>query len=317
MRGSVRLYCPPQYSATVSRTRGGLLVFLAATGFGTIAIFGKLGFDAGLNNPTLLSFRFLIAAVILWLALTVMTNAPRPRGRPLAIAAGLGVAYSLLTAGFFAGLVFITAGLAAITLYTYPIYVYVISVLALGETITRLKGVALALAIGGIVVIIGVDAAAIDLRGIVLVSIGALAYAVYTTGSRMATRTIHPGQLATIAMAVTAMIILTYGFAVDAIFLPTTLRQWGIIVGLGIVGTALPILLFVHGLRLLEASRASVITTFEPVVTVFLGVLVLAEPLTAGILVGGSLVLAGILLIQVDRPSARPAAGTPPQQPGG
>ncbi|MGN8215193.1 MULTISPECIES: EamA family transporter [Halococcus] len=58
----------------------------------------------------------------------------------------------------------------------------------------------------------------------------------------------------------------------------------------------------------MEESRASVVTTAEPVVTVVLGVLVLGERLSPGILAGGTLVLAGVLLIQRETPNGRPAA---------
>lgn len=291
---------------------GTALVLLAAAGFGTIGIFGKVGFAVGLNNPTLLTFRFLIAAAILLAVLLATGRGGVVTGRPLAVAVLLGLAYAALAAGFFWGLVYIPAGLAAITLYTYPVYVYLIAITLLGEGLTRLKLVAIVLAIGGVLAIVGLDIDGLDLRGIALVSLAAVSYALYTTGSRAAVADIDADVLATVAIAVTAGVFLVYGLASDTVFVPTSVDQWAVIVGLAIVGTAVPIVLFVHGLERVEASRASILTMAEPPVTVVLGVLLLGEVLTAGILLGGTMILAGVVLIQHDRATTRPAAGPPP-----
>jgi len=142
----------------------------------------------------------------------------------------------------------------------------------------------------------------------VLVSIAAIGYAAYTTGSRLAVGEMNADQLATGAIATTGVCMFAYGVAAGRLSVPTTVEQWAIIAGLAVVGTVLPILLFVNGLRYMEASRASVVTTAEPVVTVVLGVVVLGERLSPGILVGGTLVLVGVLLIQRETPDGRPAA---------
>jgi len=59
-----------------------------------------------------------------------------------------------------------------------------------------------------------------------------------------------------------------------------------------------PIVLFVVGLERVEASRASVIGTAEPAVTVLLGATLLGEPVTPALVVGGGLVLGAVLLVQ-------------------
>ncbi len=294
----------------MTRRLGTGLVLLAAAGFGTIGIFGKVGFEAGLNNPTILTFRFLIAGALLLAFLAVTGRGEVITGRPLYVAIGLGLAYAVLSGGFFWGLVFIPAGLAAITLYTYPVYVYLISVTLLNEQLTWLKIVAILLTLGGVLAIVGLDIGGVDLRGVLLVLLAAMSYAIYTTGSRVAVADTDADVLAAVAIVVTALVFLVYGLVSETVFVPHSFEQWGVIVGLAIVGTAAPIVLFVHGLELVEASRASILSMAEPPVTVFLGILLLDEIVTPGIVIGGTLILVGILLIQRDRATARPAAGT-------
>ena len=284
------------------------MVLLAAVGFGTIGIFGKLATAAGLNNATLLTVRFAAATALLVSYLVIRDHAPRPNRRQLATMAGLGIPYAVLTGAYFWGLVYVPAGLATITLYTYPVYVYAVSAALLDESLTPLKGVALVLALSGIVLIVGLDTAGVDPVGLALVSIAAIGYAAYTTGSRLAVGEMNADQLATGAIATTGVCVFAYGIAAGRLSVPTTAEQWAIIAGLAIVGTVAPILLFVNGLRYVEASRASVVTTAEPVVTVALGVVVLGERLSPGILVGGTLVLVGVVLVQHETPDGRPAA---------
>lgn len=290
------------------------MVLLAAAGFGTIAIFGKFGFEVGLNNPTMLGFRFLLAAILLLAYLGGTGQFEVITGRPLWVAIGLGVAYAALTAAFFWGLVYIPAGLAVITLYTYPVYVYIISVTLLNEEITRLKLIAMVVALGGVVAIVGIDFGGLDLRGIGLVMLAAVAYALYTTGSRVAVAESEADVLAAIAIVVCALIFLGHGAITNELFMPSSMEQWGVVVGLAVIGTAAPIALFVNGLELVEASRASILTLAEPPVAVFLGIVLLGEVLTAGVVIGGTMVLLGILLIQRDRTTARPAAGPPVEE---
>lgn len=82
--------------------------------------------------------------------------------------------------------------------------------------------------------------------------------------------------------------------------IPSGLDQWLVVLGIGLVGTAAPIVLFVHGLERIEASHASVVGTSEPAVTVLLGVALLGEPVTPVLVVGGGLVLCAVLVVQWD-----------------
>jgi drug/metabolite transporter (DMT)-like permease len=60
-------------------------------------------------------------------------------------------------------------------------------------------------------------------------------------------------------------------------------------------------------IRRIGAARTSVLATTEPLWTVLLAFLVLDEPLRAGTLVGGALILAGALLAQRTPPGEPPS----------
>ncbi|MEF8779482.1 MAG: EamA family transporter [Haloferacaceae archaeon] len=281
-------------------TVGVLFVLVASAGFGTLAIFGKLAEAAGLNTATLLAFRFAIGAALLWAGLAFLGRVRSLPTDQLRTAVALGVLYAGFSALFFWGLLYVPAGVAAIAFYTYPAYVYAISVAVLGEGLSRLKLLALLVAVAGVGLIVGADAAAVDPVGVALVLLAALGYAVYIAGSRLALGSIDPDLLAGVVLVVTAASFLAFGLASGRLFVPVGLDQWGIVVGIAVLGTALPIFLYVSGLQRIEASRASVLGTSEPLVTVLLGAALLGEVVTLRVGLGGALVLLGVALIQTD-----------------
>lgn len=279
---------------------GSLMVFTAAAGFGTLAIFGKLATAIGLNTESLLLFRFIVATALMWLVLWVTGRAKLLTGQQLGVALAVGVVYAVMTWLFFEGLKSLSAGIAAIIFYTYPVHVFVISSALLDERITRTKLFALVLSLVGVVLIIGVTPSGANVIGVALVLFAAIAYATYTTGSRVALSTLDTAQLTATAMIATTISMIPLGFLTGQLTVPAGVDEWGVVLGIAIVGTAVPIGLYVAGLNRIEASNASIIGTSEPLMTVLLGVILLGESVTLVTAIGGALVLLGVLMIQRD-----------------
>ena len=82
--------------------------------------------------------------------------------------------------------------------------------------------------------------------------------------------------------------------------MPGTLTEWGALVGIVIVSTVIPIFAFYAGIRLLGAARASIVATVEPVMTLTLAALILNERMEPIQLVGAALIIASVVLLQVD-----------------
>jgi drug/metabolite transporter (DMT)-like permease len=194
----------------------------------------------------------------------------------------------------------VTAGVAAIAFYTYPVYVYAVSVWLLDERLSARQLAALACSLLGVGFIVGGDAVGVDLFGVALVLLAALGYAGYTTGSRAALGAIDADVLSGTALIATALSFLAFGLGSGRLSVPAGPDQWLVVTGIAVLGTGLPIFLYVSGLERIEASRASVISTAEPAVTVLLGVVLLGESVTPAVAGGGALVLAGVVLVGTD-----------------
>lgn len=300
-------------------TTGTVLILGAATGFGTIGIFGEIAAASGLPLATLLPVRFLLATLIV-LTIARGRNWSLPDTRQAWLASlSLGIVYTGMTVTYFTSLRYLTAGLATVVLYTYPIIVVVIAAVVLREPTTRYTLGAILCTTAGVALVVGANGAAtgtadasttasVSPVGVGLALAAATGYAIYTAGSRLTVGTIDPRSLMIGALVGTTVSMAVYGGLAGGLALPRGTQEWGITVGLAVVGTVVPLVLFYEGVQRLAATRVGIVSTVEPVVTVVLGALLLDEPVTVNLVGGGALVLAGVVLVQRTHGNGRPPA---------
>ena len=277
------------------QTVGLLFTVLAAALFGTLGIFGKSAVTMELPLTTLLAGRFVIATALLWGVLFLKRDSTRLRGRVIGLELGLGVVYGSMTLAYFKSLAWLPAGVAALLLFTYPVQATVASALLLDEPITLPKGLALLAATAGVVLVVVGDALTIAGTGVVLVGIASLCYTVYTMGTRAMMSGVEPLVHAAYVFLGVTLTVLAFGATAGSLTVPSTPEGWLLIAGVTVVGTIVPFVLFTEGLARIEASRASILGTSEPLTTVLLGVLLLDEALTPSVALGALLVLAGVV----------------------
>ena len=292
-------------------TRGIVYVLGATAGFGTIGIFGELALRADIALSTLLPVRFVVALGILAGIAALRGWAWPASSREWGATLALGVVYTGMTVLYFSSLVYLTAGLATIVLYTYPTMVVVLAVWLLEETLTRLRVLALVLATAGVAIVVGAGVGAVDPLGIGLALGAAICYAVYTAGSRRLSPVMRPRSLMIGVLLGTTLSMAGYGALDGGLALPVGNAQWEIVLGLALLSTVVPHLLFYEGVARLQASQVGVLSTTEVLVTVLLGVVLLGEPVTAVLVGGGVLVVAGVLLVNADGPAERPTEPAP------
>jgi drug/metabolite transporter (DMT)-like permease len=80
--------------------------------------------------------------------------------------------------------------------------------------------------------------------------------------------------------------------------LPRNVSGWAVTIGIALIPTMVAISLFLAGLPRVGAARAALLSTWEPVVTVLLAVLVLGDRLSAVQVLGGVLVILAMILVQ-------------------
>jgi len=279
------------------------LVLVGATLLGSLPAWGRALYGYGLDPLTVVAWRALFAAGLLFLLLLILRRdllAVRPRDLPFFAACGF-LAVTLNFLAYFSAVKYTTVAVAVILLYTYPAFVALLSAVFLGERLTARKGLALLLTFAGAVLVIQVyqpAALRLNLRGI-LWGLGAgITAALYIISAKKALGRYNP------------FTIVLYAFGLGGIFLallrgPAALaaaRYPGVVWLLLFCLAAIPTLggyaSYTVGLKRLEAGRASILATWEVVAAAALGYLLFGEALGPGQIAGVLRVAIGIVSLE-------------------
>lgn len=188
----------------------------------------------------------------------------------------------------------INSSTAGLLIATVPALTAGLLALSGREALDGRRTLGLAIGLGGVVALVGLD---IDVSHGWAVA-AALATALgYALGSIVISRFLSGvPPLGVIAVSLTVAAILYVPFVIPMWPSRITAEAAGSALVLGIVCTALAFLLFFSLIREAGPTRATVITYLNPVVALLLGVLLLDESLTPGMLAGFALVLLGSFL---------------------
>ena len=85
------------------------------------------------------------------------------------------------------------------------------------------------------------------------------------------------------------------------VVLPSLQIPWGFMFLTALLATTLPLILLLEATKRISATKASLLSVFEPLSTMILGVLLLGEHITNVQIVGAVVVLMGALLTHYDR----------------
>ena len=234
---------------------------------------------AGLVIPVVGSF------VVVAVRQLVMVAAVLPFYRPkraeltwqrLWPALALGVVLAVMNLVFYESVHLLGLGIAATIEFLGPLALALV-------TSRRLLDVVCALAAGaGVVLLIGPgssDAAAIDPWGVALALMAAVSWALYIVLTRRVAVGLPGLEGLTVASIVSLVLLLPFAIATfDA-----TVIDWrvvGLLVGVGVLCSALPYSLDTYILRRITPRLYAIITSFSPVIAALFGWLVLSETFT-------------------------------------
>jgi drug/metabolite transporter (DMT)-like permease len=284
------------------RNAGIAFVVASAAAFGAMAILARIAYASGVDTATLLALRFAIAAGAM-LALARIRGVALPGGRTLAALVVLGaLGYGGQAASFFTALTLAPAGLVALLLYLHPALVAVLAALFLHERIDAPRLGALAMALAGTALTVGpalgdgASASPAMLAGIGFAIAAASFYAVYIIAGAALGRRARPLAMSTVVIA-SAAVVFAAASAVRGPQWPQTAAGWLAVVAIAVLCTVAAITLYFAGLERIGPTRASTLSTVEPVVTVTLAGIVLGETIAPVQLAGGALILAAVIVL--------------------
>jgi drug/metabolite transporter (DMT)-like permease len=287
-----------QASTPAASGRATLMVVLAACAFGAISILVTFATDAGAPLLTVLTWRYVLAALVLapvWVAQGKRMDARGVRAMLFA-----GLVQAMIATLSLSALQYISAGTLAFLFYTYPAFVAVIARVRHSEPLTPPRLVALALSLAGIFVMVGAPGgASLHPMGVALALTAALLYAWYIPAMGIMQREFSPPVTALYMAAGAAVFVAIAAATRGELTVNLPFTAWWSILTLAVICTAGGFLLWLRGLDVLGPVRTAIVSTVEPFFTALLGAWLLAQHLTKATLFGGVLIAAAVVLLQL------------------
>jgi drug/metabolite transporter (DMT)-like permease len=293
---------------------GSATVVAAAAGFGLLGPVARFAYETGLEPISFVAWRALFATVIVGLFVAWRIGRGegfvgpwRLPGRQRMALLTAGITSVTLNVAMFLAFERTTVALVLLAFYTYPALVAVVAVWRGVEPLDGVRVAALALALGGMVLVVagGLDPSGelrVDPLGIGLALSAAISQTVFVTVSRSGFAAISTDQamgwimfatLATCAL----LAIATGGVASLAVPLASG-PALGLSALAGTLAAGIPSILFLRGIRSIGGTRTGILMLFEPVVGVVLAAVLLKEGLAPIQLAGGGCILAAAVLLQ-------------------
>ena len=285
------------------RKIGPLLIIVAACFWGCMGIFVRHLGTFGFSAIQIVSIRITLAALFFALILLVKDRSGfkiLPRDIPLFLGLGFG-SILFFTVCYFTAITIMPLSTAAILLYTSPIWIVLMSTVFFREKMNGKKLVALALAFAGCVLVSGISGEGITLKGLLIGLGSGIGYGLYSILGTVALRRYSPYTVTTYTFLLAAIgswficspadMLSKFSAAGNS----TNLILFCFLTAL--VTAVIPFLFYTLGLRSVEASKAGILATVEPMVATIVGITCFSEALTLLSATGIALILAAVVLL--------------------
>lgn len=283
-------------------------IVLAASMWGTIGVTVKILSSYGLSAIQMVVGRLGVSAILLGLFLLITDkNKFIIRIKDIKWFVGTGIFSMLFFNTCYSAAVQLTSlSIAAVLLYTSPIFVTLFSIPIFKEKLTAKKIIAVVCSVLGCMLVSGLlssNESGIAINGLFLGMCAAVGYAFYGILARVMVRRYHP------------LTILFYTFilaGIGGVFIGDVKGIVDIVVNrpssmvviiiAALICSIVPYMLYTTALKEVEASKASVIASIEPVVATLIGHIVFGEVISFMSIIGIVSVLSAIIILNVRVP---------------
>ena len=262
---------------------------------------GRLAMNLGVDPLSLVTWRTLFAVGLIFPALLLFRRRllliPL---RSVPLFAPLGLCQAVNFVAFFQAVARLEVGVAVSLFYVYPVLATVLAWAALREPFSLQRGLALASAAAGALLVsgLGQGTGSLSLAGIAWCLLAATSYAAYVLLMKVSVRGHPPARVLACSLAFTGLLLLVQPLGSRSLLTPHPIRAWGVIALLALGPTLLGYSLFAAALKRIDLGTASILSTLEPGLASLLAFAVLGERLGSLQIVGLVLIVSGAAIAQ-------------------
>lgn len=284
------------------KVRGVVLVVFSAVIFGMAPLLTKEVFAAGGTPTELVALRPLLVLPVLWiLAKRSEDNIWLSKKQLIPVfllSSSFLVTAVLLTNSY----LYIPSGMATTLHFVYPVFVVVGSILFLREKPSPVKIICIVLCLAGILCFYTPGGAA-NLTGIAMAFLSGITYAFYIIYlSRSGLQKLKPFVLCFWTTLFSAALGMGFLLATDSLHTAMTPKGWILAFFTAVLTAAVAVVAFQEGVKRVGPQQAAILSTFEPITSIVVGIIVYGDPFGVKTVAGsGSILTAVILLTLFDR----------------
>lgn len=279
---------------------GSLCIIGTTICYGLVPALSFMAYDTGIVTETLLFDKFLYAAILMWAYILIKKipfklNKAAAKTMIIIMISYIGIATTL-----YFSFDYISGSLATIISFTFPAMVLAVEMVRGREAVRAKKIIAVALSLAGLICIVWAPGMEVKILGVIFAVGCAVCYTFYTI-SLSSENLKGTNSLVTAGYVLLASAVFNFFRCLisgEPLFTENG-EQLKFMLLLAVVCAFAAILLFCLGVKLIGASNASLINTFEPVFACVFGYLLVGDLITTGMVIGGTLVVAAVLLANI------------------
>jgi len=281
-----------------SQLKGRLFIILSAVIYGCMPLGASALYTEGVTPMSLVLLRNCLSLPLLALLAHRCGGLRISRGALGEVAAASAVGACLTPVLLFTSYRYLASGMATVFHFAYPVIV-VLGGFALREKVQKSALFCALLCSLGIILLIDPSGAA-DPFGVVLALTSGAAYAVYILLlAHFRHREVSGFRMSFYMASVCAVCTFVLCLATGQLHLPQNAAGWLAAFVFSLTICVGAVVLFQKGTFLIGAQRAAILSTFEPITSIFIGILFLHETLTPRILLGSAITLVAGVFITV------------------
>ncbi len=297
----LQLFCTKHMN---SQLRGVVNGIISGVSFGMIPLFSIPVIAAGMDNVSILVYRFLFgSAAMLAILLLRKTNMRVSLSELLRIVL-LAIFYITTALATLECYKYLSSGIATALVYTDPIWCALIGLAFLGDKFSIKLTSSILLASLGVMMMTGVFSGdgTFSMIGLLLGLASGLAYGIYLIlVPRLKVKHIASLKLTFYVFFTGMWLLIAYSLMTNGGVeeVPDS-SCWLDLALLGLIPTAISNICVTVSLKLIDSTIVAILGAFEPLTAMVVGVVILGEPLGFIGVVGGMLILVAVAILTIN-----------------
>lgn len=281
-----------------TRTKGLLATMISAVFFGFIPLFVKTICAGGGNSVSAAFYRFFLSVPVIYIYLKAQGISMRITRTEFAKIALITIfGYGGTAVLLFSSYNFIPSGMSTTIHFMYPVFTILGCMIFFKEKVSPLKLLCVALCFGGILLFYNGESGG-SVLGMALSFLSGVTYAFYTIYlEKSGLQKMENLKLIFYMNTVAAAMILVMALLTAQFTLRLTPLAWGTAVFFATATSLIGVLGYQIGVKCIGPQNAAILSTFEPITSVIVGVLVYREAFSARTLLGCLCVLSAVVIV--------------------